>query len=133
MILTGPNTGLAISGCGGRHLMIAGSANVPSSKKKMKIKLCVIGVREWEKTNDISGETVSARFVQFFDEKNKPGEFRTDREIGDPLLRVRKILKYDGELAVTFDLYAAYDSFKQKMKLAEVGHDGRPEPEEIPD
>jgi len=62
MTSTGNDTGVATSGCGGRHLMIAGSANVPSSKKKMlieKIESRTIDIRNMDE------EEVKIEFTEY--------------------------------------------------------------------
>lgn len=86
----------------------------------MKIKLCVIGMREWAKVNDLTGEEIKKYFYQAFDEKGKPMEFQSQKED----YAVNETLKYDKELAEEFDLKAVFDSFKGKMKYVDISEEG---------
>jgi len=86
----------------------------------MKIKLVLIGKRDWEKVKQdaFSGEeeTIKCTFYTGFDEKSKPMEFKSNNSE----YRVHEVLKFDPELAQDFDLKAVFDSFKQKMKFVEI-------------
>jgi len=89
----------------------------------MKIKLTVIGMREWTSKPLDGSEPVTCYFYQGFDEKNKPMEFKSQAEN----YQVNETLKYEAELAEEFDLKAVFDSFKGKIKFVDISEEGKVE------
>jgi hypothetical protein len=86
----------------------------------MKIKLCLIGKRDWMKVNDLTGEEIKKTFYQAFDEKGKAMEFQSVKDD----YQIHETLKYLPDLSEEFDLKAVFDSFKGKMKYVDISEEG---------
>jgi len=86
----------------------------------MKIKLTLMGKRDWEKVNDLTGEEIRCTFYQGFDEKNKPMEFKS--QWAD--YQTHEVLKFDQTLSEEFNLKGVFDSFKGKMKFIDISDKG---------